>query len=411
MTRRWSLSGRVTVRVALAVAVGWVIAFGLALAVINHEVNELLDATLESQSLLALEMVRTGPAETLPLNSAEAVRVIRDGVETRAADWPPLAADGHWEGGGWHVMRQSAPADGVILELGQSEAWRREEMMEIARAFLWLMLPFLALVLFILRGTIARGLAPAQDLARRVGDRDARDLSPISAADLPRELAPVPEAFNAYLARIETLLSAERAFAGHAAHELRTPIAAASAQAQLIAAGTAGPESAAQMARALSRLGDTVERLLQLSRAEAGIGDAASRADLVAVLRLLIRDLPRDRIRFDDGDLETAWVAIDPDALAILLGNLLRNAEAHGTGLVSVRLRPGPVLSITNPVAPGARLRPGRFDKSPDSAGAGLGLTIVETIARQNGIDLQMSVAEDRAEVALRFPPRPAGDS
>ena len=47
---------------------------------------------------------------------------------------------------------------------------------------------------------------------------------------------------------------------------------------------------------------------------------------------------------FDDGDLEVAQVAMHPDAAALMIGNVIRNAADHGTGPVRARLRPGPVL-------------------------------------------------------------------
>lgn len=399
----WSLSGRLMRRLTLALGLGWFLVIGAGLFVIAHEMNELLDEALESQSRIALEYLRAGGGGRLPVGEDEAARVVVGGVERRAAPWPALARDGHWEGAGWHVMRRSDPVRGIVVELGQSGEWRHDELWETGQAFVWLVLPFLALFAITLHLTVRGGLAPARRFAARVAGRAAQDLSPLPDDGLPAELTPLPAALNGYLARIEALLVAERAFAGHAAHELRTPLAAASAQAQLLAAGTAGPDTARQLTGALSRLGGTVERLLQLSRAEAGIGPG--RADLIEVIRLLLEGMAPGDVVFDDGDMEAAPVALDPDALAILLGNLLRNAREHGTGRVELRLGPGPVLRIRNPVAEGARFRTGRFDKAPDSAGSGLGLTIAEAIARQNGVALSLHIGAGWAEARLDFPP------
>ena len=66
----------------------------------------------------------------------------------------------------------------------------------------------------------------------------------------------------------------------------------------------------------------------------------------------------------------------DADAVALLLGNLLRNACEHGSGPVRVRVGPGATVEMANPVVPGAAFVEGRFASGPGSAGSGLGLAI-----------------------------------
>lgn len=232
-------------------------------------------------------------------------------------------------------------------------------------------------------------------------NRRPGDLAPVRADDLPRELAPVGQAVNLYLDRIRDHVDAERQFATHAAHELRTPIAAALAQAQLIAGGMGDADSAARMVAALRRLSQLVDRLLQLSRAEM-VGAGAASSDLAQVTRMVIADTGVPAV-FDDGDIEAAPVPVQPEALALILGNLLRNAQDHGAGDIRVRLRPGPVLTVSNRVAPGAAFHLRNFEKSERSRGTGLGLGIVRKIAGKDGIALDFGIANDRAEVTLRF--------
>lgn len=401
---RWSLRGRLTRRVLIAVSLGWLASLMIGLLVIAHETNELLDDILKGQAHLTLDMLRQGHGVPDDGGRNLVLRISTpDGTDDQAP-WPPLAEDGGWDGDGWHVYRVSDPESGLMVELGQPGQARWKEIREAARALLLLMVPTLVLVLVLLRRTVTSSLAPALRFAHDLGTRPASDTSPLPQADLPSELAPIPRALNNYLQRIDALLQHERQFAANAAHELRTPLAAASAQAQLIAAGKADADAALRLTDSLRRLTHLVERLLQLSRAEAGIG-AAGQCDLIRVIRLLRADHDNVAILFDDADLEAAPAGVDADVAALILGNLLRNAIEHGTGDVSIRMRPGPRVLIRNRVVPGAAFRPGRFEKSPGSGGAGLGLVIVETLARANGIALDFLIKDGIATVSADFPP------
>ncbi|WP_410216928.1 sensor histidine kinase [Paracoccus sp. (in: a-proteobacteria)] len=263
------------------------------------------------------------------------------------------------------------------------------------------MLPVLITALVAVRGAVASALQPATRFAATLRSRDARDLSAVVADDLPDELAPIRQSLNLYLASIRTHVDAERQYATNAAHELRTPIAAASAQAQLMAAGLADKDAPARMAGALARLGRLVERLLQMSRAEAGMIGTGP-CDLVQITRMILAETEIAAL-FDDGDLAQMPVAVDPDALAMILRNLLHNACEHGTGGIRVTLAAGPVLRISNAVGPDAAFRHGTFDKSVLSPGTGLGLAIVAQLAAAQGIAVIHAITAGRAIVTLRF--------
>lgn len=402
MTAPWSLQRRIVRRVLMVVGLGWLLGLGLSILVTAHEMNELLDESLRQSARYTLALAAQGalpPGAQVPPESG--LRLTRDGQELIAAAWPALDGDGGQDVAGWRVFRATDPQRGLAVEVGQSNEWRTDELMESVEAIFLLLLPVLALTLLATRRTIGLAVAPITGFARRLHARRADDLSPLAAADLPRELAPIQDALNIYVARIAAHADAERQFATNAAHELRTPIAAALAQAQLIGAGLAEPDAPHRMTAALQRLGTLVERLLQLSRAEAPAGRKTS-GDLVRILRMVVADAGQDLV-FDDSDIEQAVVPVHPDALALLLGNLIRNAESHGTGKVRVRLTPGPVVTIGNDVAPDAGFRHDTFDKSPQSPGAGIGLRIVSSIAAREGIAIDYALRDGRATVTLDF--------
>ncbi|KJZ30002.1 hypothetical protein TW83_17005, partial [Paracoccus sp. S4493] len=73
--------------------------------------------------------------------------------------------------------------------------------------------------------------------------------------------------------------------------------------------------------------------------------------DLIRVARMVIDDIGQP-VMFDDGEMTQAPVAVDPDALALILRNLLRNAVDHGTGNLRVLISAGPALTVSNAVGP-----------------------------------------------------------
>ena len=208
---------------------------------------------------------------------------------------------------------------------------------------------------------------------------------------------------TALLARLDAAFQAERRFAANAARELRTPLAGAIAQAQRLQAETGDAETRARAARievTLKRLVGLSERLLQLARAEGGRLQRDHPADLRPVVRMITEDLARAAepgritLSLPQGPILSD---LDPDAVAILLRNLVDNALRHGwpDTPVEVALRPDGTLTVANegPVLPPevpARLMI-RFERA--GAGAersGLGLAIVAAIAERTGHVLRL---------------------
>ncbi|MEE2861595.1 MAG: histidine kinase dimerization/phospho-acceptor domain-containing protein [Pseudomonadota bacterium] len=394
-------------RVVLGACAAWLAGVALAATVISHEMSELMDDSLEASARLSLSLYR-GAGQLGPLPPGDsAIRIVDGGVAVIDAPWAPVTADGGQDLPGWRVFRLADSDSDLVIEVGHTNAWRRDELRESLAWLVALMLPVLLAAPVAIRGAVGSALRPATRFADGLRGRSAQDLSPVAAPDLPVELAPIPQALNSYLDTIRARIEAERQFATNAAHELRTPIAAASGQAQLIAAGLADDAAAGRLAAALGRMGHLVDRLLQLSRADAG-GAAAGRCDLVRIARMVIDDLGHP-VTFDDAEMTTASVPVDPDALALILRNLLRNAADHGTGDLRLRLSPVPGLTVSNRIAPGAAFQHGTFEKSARSQGAGLGLAIVARVAAAQGIKVDYAMDRDRASVSLRFPE--AGDA
>jgi two-component system OmpR family sensor kinase len=293
-------------------------------------------------------------------------------------------------------------------------------------------LPLLALLPLMAGGiwfAMRLALRPLEVLRRDIAHRGGRNLEPVSLDGHPAELAPIAEAIGALLSRLKAALDAERSFAARSAHELRTPIAGALAQAQQLAAelGT-GPGSMRlrEIEAALKKLAKLSEKLLQLARVEAGFARSDRATDLMPVLRLVVQDINAgnvwgDRVRIV-GAATSLVAPVDPDAFAIAVRNLVENGLKHGAagGQVEVVLGAGGVLRVRNegnPVSETDLARLGqpfvRGDTSAD--GSGLGLSIARSIIEQAGGALTLNSPASGAaggfEAVMQLPEGTRGDA
>ncbi|MGJ8627882.1 MAG: sensor histidine kinase [Sulfitobacter sp.] len=255
---------------------------------------------------------------------------------------------------------------------------------------------------------VRRSAAVIVDLSAEIETKDAHDLSPIDRKNTFAEIEPAIDTVDTLMARLDAALTAERAFATNAAHELRTPVAICVAQVQRLRAKLTDPsasQSAVEIEQGLKRLTRLIERLLQMSRVQSGLGISAEKADIAPVIKLLIREL-RSRVLSPDmlrvSEPQGIWMSdIDPDAIGIILNNLFDNALKHASGdvplIVDASTR-GRVI-ISNDCA---ALSPEdlevikhRFARnSTFSEGFGLGLSIVQELCTQSGTTLDLSSPE-----------------
>ncbi|WP_045388996.1 HAMP domain-containing sensor histidine kinase [Falsirhodobacter sp. alg1] len=408
--RRWTLRGRLLRNVLLTVAGGWIITAAAGVYALNYEMREMLDDTMEIDASLVLHLLESNNVGTIrqwvdthPGTDKQMVRVYDADQAVTDVPWPALEEDGFSRFEGWLVLRRSS--DVGVVELGQSLGWRHEELVEAGRAFLWLILPLMLLVTLGVTASLRASLRGLSGFTAEIFARQPDDLSPLVIKNLPQELRIMAKGLNRYLERIRDLRKAERSFVANAAHELRTPLAVIRTRLQLIAEKSVNAPDPQDVIASVDQLSRRVERLLQLSRAEARLGLARQQVDLVALVRMLCAEQRIDSrsIVFDDADIETSVVTSDPDALAIILRNLLDNAVEHGCGRIHLRLGEGPSLTIANTVRPDAAISLDRFAKSRNSSGTGLGLNIVSALCADLKISLNFRQKDGLIEAVLVF--------
>jgi len=251
---------------------------------------------------------------------------------------------------------------------------------------------------------VGRSLRPLRRVTADVQQRDVHSLSPIAAADLPQEVAPLIAELNRLLARLADAFDVQRAFVADAAHELRSPLTALKLQLQLLARApdvAARDEARGKLGAAIERSMHLVEQLLTLARSEAdGSRCLVQPLALDEVVRSGMADAHTLAVeRGTDVSLDARPVTIhgDADALRMLARNLVDNAIRYSPANSSVRVRlfaepaGGATLEVddSGPGIPQAERgrafdRFYRRDGSPEG-GSGLGLAIVKAIAGRHG--------------------------
>jgi two-component system, OmpR family, sensor kinase len=276
---------------------------------------------------------------------------------------------------------------------------------------------------------VSASLRPVERMRRRAAEVSASE--PGQRLPVPRtkdEIARLGDTLNAMLARLETALRRERGFVSDASHELRTPLAVLKAELELaIGRGRSVEELEAALrsaAEETDRLVQLAEDLLVIARSDQGklpVRLAAVDADDVLAdvkERFAIRSRETNR----DIVAETADglnLTADPLRLRQALGNLVDNALRYGGGTVrlSARKSNGHVelhVSDDGPGFPPAFIdtafeRFSRADASRGRAGAGLGLAIVEAIAKAHrGKASATNRPDGGADVWLELPLTPS---
>ena len=261
-----------------------------------------------------------------------------------------------------------------------------------------------AVMVLIAIGTAFRPLLELRDTMRA---RSEEDLTPVAADKVPSEVGPLIDAVNHHMERLSAMLVARRRFLADAAHQIRTPLAVLTTQAEY-GLRQHDPEEMlrtfASLLRSIRAARRLANQMLTLSRAEAvdGVIDERAPIDLAHLMKDVAMDLVPLALK------KGIDLAFDgPDAALVLEGNgaMLREMIAN---LVDNAIRYSPAESqITLTLAPREHIALIRVcDQGPgipeaerdkvfgrfyrilghgDTEGSGLGLAIVREICLAHG--------------------------
>lgn len=248
-----SLRNRLLRHVLVPLSVTWLIGAALVVGIASYFAQQAFDRALLDDAYLVASHVRRSVDDArtldLSLSAQEMSTVLFDQSESlyfavfgasgnllagHAGLRPPQFPEGvkpqfaatEYQG---RVLRtvtihRQQPDDFYVL-MAQTTASRDRLLQRLLTFSIVPQLLLLVLLAGWLQRAIENDLTPLAALEQAVGQRDARDLTPVPVSATTRDVQRLGQAINALLGRITYSVQAQREFSGNVAHELRTPLA------------------------------------------------------------------------------------------------------------------------------------------------------------------------------------------
>jgi two-component system, OmpR family, sensor kinase len=315
--------------------------------------------------------------------------------------------------------------DGPVVVIVGASVEEQKEALESLLAQMLLGGPIVLLLASLLGYSLAAAtLRPVESMRREAeavsAAKPGRRL-PLPPAD--DEIARLGTTLNTMLGRLESALARERQFVSDASHELRTPLAALRTELEIALRRKRTPE---EMEAAMRSAEEETERLCRLAEdllvlARADDGSLPVRQEQLPATELLTA--VRERYGLQAADVGRPLQIQADDQLELhvdrlrveqALGNLVENALLHGRGriLLIARRRDGRVELHVRDEGSGfppefierAFDRFSRSDSARQGPGVGLGLAIVDLIARAHGGSAHAANHNGGADVWLELP-------
>lgn len=286
----------------------------------------------------------------------------------------------------WRFVWMTSPDGKYRIVVGQEWEYREDMALAIVAGQLipWLVaLPIMLIIMMVLLG---RELAPLNKLALALRMRDPDSEKPLNATGVPSEVRPLVESLNQLFARTHAMMVRERRFTSDAAHELRSPLTALKVQTEVAQLSDDDPQARKkallQLHSGIDRATRLVDQLLTLSRLDSldNLQDVAE-IPLEDLLQSSVMDIYHTAQQAKiDVRLTLNAHGIKRTGQPLLLSLLVRNLLDNGPG-----------------VTPEALARIGeRFYRPPGqtATGSGLGLSIVQRIAKLHDMNVEFGNAE-----------------
>lgn len=312
----------------------------------------------------------------------------------------------------WRVYTIIDPVKGVRILVADRLALRDRLVSDLVKGLvapIILILPLLGLLIWI---SLGRGLRPLHELADKVRQKDADDMRPLQAANIPSEVKPLADALNGLFIKVEAARRHEREVTAFAAHELRTPLAGLKTQAQ-IALATSDPAiqkgALQQILLSVDRTTRLVRQLLALAKLDADASPVTvEQVNLGQLIEEIIAQNPvpgRKVNNHIDQALYENSLSTDRHSLTLILRNIYENVTHYSAADEAIRwesVQNGNGMMIrdcgTGVAEEEIPLLTTRFYRGSNKSqtGTGLGLAIVDTAAKRLGIRFSLRNRSDR---------------
>lgn len=274
---------------------------------------------------------------------------------------------------------------------------------------------------FSLSRSVQKRMMAISSTAEAIIDGDLGRRVPVQGDD---DLSRLAMTLNRMLDRIGALMESLRQVTSDVAHDLRTPLNRLRQRLERSARQAEHPAHRAEIEGALRDVDAilaTFAAILRISEVEAGARRAAfRRLDLRALARAVADDFAPaaedtgHRLRFEDG--APVWIDGDAELLTQMTINLVENALRHTPPGCTVRLKAEeagglPVLTVSDDgpgVAEAERSRLFdrfyRLERSRSTPGSGLGLALVQAVARLHRGEASLAGGAPGLEAKVVFP-------
>lgn len=325
-----------------------------------------------------------------------------------------------------------------------------QEIQETKEAFL--LRSVIATTIIILLSSVCtyfltkKALTPLQKLTSEVSQIQAQNLSTqLEVPNSKDEIAQLTSSFNEMLTRLDNAFSTQKQFSANAAHELRTPLAVLQTNLEVFEKKQE-PEMVeyrqlfTMIKEQTARLSQLVGTLLDMTNLK-----SVPRTDHVSLEELVdevfcdldpVAEKAGISIHFDDSSSQDLYTDVHtPDASALnnnilnitgsyvllyravynLVENAIKYNRPNGSVTVSVKEKNGQAMILVKDT--GIGISPEnqkkifdpffRVDKSRSRAmgGAGLGLALVDSIAREHGSSVKVLESNEKGSIiALMLP-------
>jgi signal transduction histidine kinase len=266
---------------------------------------------------------------------------------------------------------------------------------------------------------ISRPLRAVTDQAKRTAEGDRGAISPVAGPKV-REVAELSDALGRMARTLEDRADYIRSFAAHVSHEFKSPLTTIRGSVELLQEhfDSMSQEERARFLRNLEgeaeRLARLVTRLLDLARADVSTGADHAKTSADAVVAHIAERYRESGRAVDAKAPEPLTLAIAEEAMEMILVNLIENAFQHagpqahvavslhrqeGAGVLTVS-DDGPGITAAN----AGRIFTPFFTTARKHGGTGLGLPIVQSLARVHGGSVALLPSATGAAFEVRLP-------